>query len=181
MIDTKNAGEETARLNGGRRAGGDNCTLVHEDQGRYAGEWPRERFQVHGIRYEPAELNRSKLYLAFLPLLNSGRLELLDHPRMVSQFVGLERRTSRAGRDTVDHPPHAHDDLANAVAGVAALMGSAPTSVNVSRETAQVIGARMTALGRRSGYAGFGGFTSLAPSQPFSEPHVIARVRGDPI
>jgi hypothetical protein len=101
-----------------------------------AGEWPRERFQVHGIRYEPAELNRSELYLAFLPILNSGRLELLDHPRMVSQFCGLERRTARSGKDTVDHAPGAHDDLANAVAGVASLMGSGATSINISRETA---------------------------------------------
>jgi len=93
------------------------CSTVTGD--RYAGEWPRERFQVHGIRYEPAELNRSELYLSFLPLLNSGRLELLDHPRMVSQFCGLERRTARSGKDTVDHGPGAHDDLANAVAGVA--------------------------------------------------------------
>jgi hypothetical protein len=123
------------------------CSTVRGD--RYAGEWPRERFQVHGIRYEPAELNRSELYLAFLPILNSGRVELLDHPRMVTQFCGLERRSSRGGRDTVDHAPGAHDDLANAVAGVAALMGSAPMSVNVSRETAAAFGAAMADLGRR--------------------------------
>ena len=61
---------------------------------RYAGEWPRERFQAHGITYQPAEMNRSELYLAFLPLLNSARVDLLDNPRMVAQFVGLERRTA---------------------------------------------------------------------------------------
>jgi hypothetical protein len=91
------------------------CSTVSGD--RYAGEWPRERFQTHGITYQPAEMNRSELYLAFLPLLNSRRVDLLDSPRMVTQFVGLERRTSRAGRDTVDHAPGAHDDIANAVAG----------------------------------------------------------------
>lgn len=123
------------------------CLTVTGD--RYGGEWPRERFQVHGIRYEPAELNRSELYLAFLPILNSGRLELLDHPRMVSQFCGLERRTARSGKDTVDHAPGAHDDLANAVAGVASLMGAGVTSINVSRETAAKFGAAMAALGRR--------------------------------
>jgi len=31
---------------------------------------------------------------------------------------GLERRTSRGGRDTIDHAPGNHDDIANAVAGV---------------------------------------------------------------
>jgi hypothetical protein len=88
---------------------------------RYAGEWPRERFRVHGIDYEPAELNRSELYLAFLPILNSGRLDLLDSPRMVTQFVGLERRIARSGKDSIDHPPGAHDDVANSVAGAVSL------------------------------------------------------------
>ena len=76
---------------------------------------------VHGITYRTAELNRSELYLAFLPLVNSGRVDLLDNTRMVAQFVGLERRTSRAGKDSVDHAPGAHDDVSNSVAGVASL------------------------------------------------------------
>jgi hypothetical protein len=99
---------------------------------RYAGEWPRERFQAHGITYQPAEMNRSELYLAFLPLLNSGRVDLLDSPRMVAQFVGLERRTSRMGRDAVDHAPGAHDDIANAVAG--ALITKADAPMNITQE-----------------------------------------------
>jgi hypothetical protein len=88
---------------------------------RYDGEWPKERFLVHGISSLPAEKTRSELYLAFLPLLNSGRVTLLDNQRMVAQFVGLERRTSRAGKDTVDHAPGSHDDLANSVAGAIVL------------------------------------------------------------
>jgi hypothetical protein len=96
---------------------------------RYAGEWPRERFQAHGITYQPAEMNRSELYLAFLPLLNLARIDLLDSPRMVAQFVGLERRTSRAGRDTVDHAPGAHDDISNAVAGALVTKADAPMEI----------------------------------------------------
>jgi hypothetical protein len=88
---------------------------------RYAGEWPRERFRVHGIEYRPADMNRRELYLAFLPLVNSGRIDLLDHPKSIAQFCGLERRTARSGKDSVDHAPGGHDDLANSVAGVAAL------------------------------------------------------------
>ena len=84
---------------------------------RYAGAWPRERFQVHGITYEPADHNRSELYLAFLPMLNSGRVELLDNGRMITQFAGLERRTANSGRDSVNHTVGFHDDIANAVAG----------------------------------------------------------------
>jgi hypothetical protein len=37
------------------------------------------------------------------------------------QIVGLERRTSAVGRDTISHPERGHDDVANAVAGAAAL------------------------------------------------------------
>jgi hypothetical protein len=31
-----------------------------------------------------------------------------------AQIVGLERRTARGVRDSVDHAPGAHDDVANA-------------------------------------------------------------------
>jgi hypothetical protein len=56
-------------------------------------------------------------YAALLPNLNAGRVELLDERRLVAQLLGLERRTARGGRDSIDHAPNAHDDVANAVAG----------------------------------------------------------------
>lgn len=92
---------------------------------RYAGEWPRERFRAHGIQYELSEQPKSDIYRDFLPVLNSGRAELLNLPRLASQLCGLERRTARSGRDSIDHAPGAHDDIANVVAGVL-LMASAP-------------------------------------------------------
>ena len=45
---------------------------------------------------------------------------MLDDARLLTQLVGLERRTARGGRDSIDHAPGGHDDLANAVAGVSA-------------------------------------------------------------
>jgi hypothetical protein len=90
-------------------------TRVHGD--RYGGEWPREVFRKHGIEYKVADKTKSEIYLALLPLLNSQRVELLDHQRLVSQLCSLERRTSRAGKDSVDHVPGSFDDVANAVAG----------------------------------------------------------------
>jgi len=84
---------------------------------RYGGQWPRERLQVHGVEYMPADKPKSDLYRDLLPMLNSGRVELLDHPRLIAQLCQLERRTARGGRDSVDHPPGAHDDIANVVAG----------------------------------------------------------------
>jgi hypothetical protein len=84
---------------------------------RYGGLWPRERFAVHGIEYLTADKPKSDIYRDLLPTLNSGRVELLDHSRLIGQLCGLERRTARGGRDSIDHPPGAHDDVANAVAG----------------------------------------------------------------
>jgi hypothetical protein len=45
-----------------------------------------------------------------LPLINSGAVDLLDHDRLVLQLTSLEKRTSRGGRDSIDHPPGGHDD-----------------------------------------------------------------------
>jgi hypothetical protein len=100
---------------------------------RYAGEWPRERFREHGINYRVSDKPKSDLYRDVLPLLNSGKAELLDLPRLVAQFCGLERRTARGGRDSIDHSPGGHDDLCNSVAGVL-LQCTAKQPIRISRE-----------------------------------------------
>jgi hypothetical protein len=109
---------------------------------RYGGEWPAERFRVHGITYEPAEKSKSDLYGELLPVLNSGRCELLDHARLMAQLLGLERRTSRSGKDSIDHGPGGHDDISNVCAGaVLMVLGHAP--MQIAPETlAQVLSAR---------------------------------------
>jgi hypothetical protein len=89
---------------------------------RYAGEWPRERFRERDIGYEPAEKPKSDLYRDLLPLINARRIELIDDKRLQAQLCGLERRTSRAGKDSIDHGPGGHDDVANCVAGIAGLL-----------------------------------------------------------
>ena len=88
---------------------------------RYAGEWPRERFAEYGIMYEASAKPKNDLYRDLLPLINAQRIELLDNDRLVAQLVGLERQTARSGRDSISHSPGGHDDVANAVAGVASL------------------------------------------------------------
>jgi hypothetical protein len=91
---------------------------IHEVTGdRYGGEWPPDRFSVHGINYETSELNKSEIYREALPLLMQGRIEFLDHKRLIAQTCSLERRTARGGRDTIDHPAGGHDDCANAACG----------------------------------------------------------------
>jgi hypothetical protein len=66
--------------------------------------------------------------LALLATLNSGRIELPDDKRLVGQLCSLERRTARGGRDTIDHAPGAHDDLANVIAGLAYLYATNSSS-----------------------------------------------------
>jgi hypothetical protein len=94
------------------------CTVTGD---RYAGEWPREQFRHHGIDYRVSEKVRSDLYRDLLPLLNSAQVELLDNSRLFGQLCSLERRTARGGKDSIDHAPGAHDDIANAAAGAVVL------------------------------------------------------------
>jgi hypothetical protein len=90
----------------------------------FAGEFPRELFRQQGICYEVCKWPKSDLYRDLLPLLNSGRIVLPRNDRLVAQIVGLERRVTRAGKDSIDHAPNGHDDVANCVAGVAAVLHS---------------------------------------------------------
>jgi hypothetical protein len=98
---------------------------------RYGGEFPREVFRKFSISYEPSAKPKSDLYRDFLALLNSGRVVLPKHEKLVQQLVRLERRTSRAGRDSIDHAPGGHDDLANSVAGVADVISSGRGGYNL--------------------------------------------------
>jgi len=86
---------------------------------KYGVEFVQEQFRLNGIRYVEAERTTSDYFAGFLPILNSGRVRLLDHCRLAAQLCSLERRTSRVGaKDQIGHPPGGHDDLCAAVAGV---------------------------------------------------------------
>ncbi len=93
---------------------------------KYGTAWVTTQFLKNGMTYQASALAKSELYLAALPLLNAGRVQLLDSPRLLAQLAQLERRTVRGtGRDVVDHPPGAgsHDDVANSVCGVLVQVG----------------------------------------------------------
>ena len=96
----------------------------------YAGEWVAAEFRGHGITYEPSERNRSEIYLDLLPLINGGAVELLDNDRLISQLCALERRTTKSGKDSVNHPETGssahHDDVINAAAGVLVNVSAKP-------------------------------------------------------
>jgi hypothetical protein len=88
---------------------------------RYGAEWIAEQFCKTGITYSPAEKAKSDLYRESLPVINSQAVDLLDHPKLISQLCSLERRTARGGCDSIDHPPNGRDDLVNAAAGAVQL------------------------------------------------------------
>ena len=84
---------------------------------RYAGSWVSDAFRKEGIRYVASERSRSEIYLDALPQLMGGTASLLDNVRLVGQISQLERRTTRTGRDNIDHMAGASDDLCNAALG----------------------------------------------------------------
>jgi hypothetical protein len=101
-------------------------SLTRATSDRYAGSWPTEAFRKVGITVEPSTRTKSEIYQDCLPLVMSGTCELLDHARLLKQFGGLERRTARGGKDSIDHPPRQHDDVANAAAGALVLAAQTP-------------------------------------------------------
>jgi hypothetical protein len=100
---------------------------------KYAAQWPVSEFSPNHITYEHSERDRSAVYADFLPLLTSGRARLLDAPGLVGQLCNLERRASPMGRDRIDHPAGAHDDLSNAAAGALVLAGEESSMLDYFR------------------------------------------------
>ena len=119
---------------------------------RYAGDWPREQFTKQGVTLVSCDRSKSDLYVELLPALNSRKVELLDSERLRQQLLGLERRTGRSGKDSVDHAPGGHDDVINAAAG------------------ALVLAARKA---NRPELKVWGGYVAEAPGETFEE--MVAR------
>ncbi len=150
---------------------------VHEIEGdHYAGEWPREEFEKCGVSYRVAEKTKNEMYLEMLPILLSSGCELLDNPRISAQLTGLERRTGR-GRDSVDHAPGSHDDVANCVAGLLCRIAS----WNVTGGFAVLDWARKVAKEIAEGVRDLYGELIHKPAPPKPQPAVenpITRVDG---
>jgi hypothetical protein len=72
-------------------------------------------YREAGVHLIAAEQSRSDTYLAMLPLLTTGRMEIPDDPTLRRELIALERRPGRS-KDVIDHPRHGHDDVANACA-----------------------------------------------------------------
>jgi hypothetical protein len=111
-FDPESATDELARMFHHFR-----INTTHGDA--YSSAWCRTAFERRAITYLHCELPRTALYLNLLPYLNARTIRLLDHSKTVNQIAALERRTARGARDSIDHPRDQHDDLANAIAGLA--------------------------------------------------------------
>lgn len=83
---------------------------------QYGAELARTIYRNAGIELLAAPDSRSDCYLKLLPLMTSGKLELPPDPVLRLELLGLERKTARSGRDSVDHRSGSHDDLSNACA-----------------------------------------------------------------
>jgi hypothetical protein len=107
--------------------------ISHVTGDRWGGDWVQDRFRAKGgIAYRVSERTKSQLYLELLPLVNSGRIELLDNQRLVAQLCQLERRAARGtGREFIDHPPGAHDDLVNAATGALVIAAEGASTLAV--------------------------------------------------
>jgi hypothetical protein len=95
---------------------------------QYGAEFVVSAFRKNGITYKPSERSRSELYLEILPHFSRGAIELLDITALRTQLLLLERKTRSGGRDSVDHPRGAHDDIANSVCGALLLIAGSTGS-----------------------------------------------------
>jgi hypothetical protein len=146
---------------------------------RYAGQFCQELYTRNGIDYEVSELDRSSLFLECIPLINAGRVELLDHPETIRELKMIERRVGPSGKQTLTHPSRSFcfDDRANALAGAAYLAGVRPTNHIVCTHafTGELLyDSRDPSVGRNRdtrvapGFGAFGGAGSWLTRNPFT-------------
>jgi hypothetical protein len=98
----------------------------------YAPGWVEGAFRAAGCRYARSPLTRSELYLEGLPSFVRGLVQIPEHPVLIRELRLLERRTSRAGKDVVDHGAGGSDDYANVVFGAVRLATRPPAAVMVA-------------------------------------------------
>jgi hypothetical protein len=92
------------------------CAKVLGDA--YAGEWVSNAFKAAGVEYSRCELPKSALYLESLPYFMRGAVSIPNLPILIRELRLLERRVTRAGKDSVDHGSSGSDDHSNVLAGI---------------------------------------------------------------
>jgi len=90
----------------------------------YSAAWVETAWRAEGITYLRSELAKSALYLESLPLFVRGVVSIPDHSLLTRELRLLERRTSRIGKDVVDHGKSGSDDYANSLCGLINLLST---------------------------------------------------------
>ncbi len=122
-----------------------------------------ELFARYGMTLTRTEMTSSDYFHEVLPAINSRLVRILDSERLHSQFLQLERRTSRTGKDHIGHPIGSktiHDDVAVAVA-IALVSAKTKPAWNITPE--MMAAARRPWGGFTGGSGGSGGFGSDWP------------------
>jgi hypothetical protein len=97
------------------------CRSIHGDN--YSAEWAASAFTNAGVKFQRSDKSKSELYLEAIPSFTRGLINIPAHPQLVRELRLLERRTSRIGRDLVDHGKSGSDDYPNSLVGALRLSG----------------------------------------------------------
>jgi hypothetical protein len=82
----------------------------------YAAELSVALYREAGLGLVRSTVTTSEAFANLLPMLASRRVEVSDDPALRREVLALERRTGRAGKDSISHPPRGRDDVAASVA-----------------------------------------------------------------
>ena len=129
----------------------------------YSAAWAETAFTKARIRYQRSELNKSQLYLEALPHFMRCAISIPEHPKLLRELRLLERRTSRMGKDIIDHGRNGSDDHANALAGV---LHACVKGGTVGHDVPWVDGRPATLKTRRASAASGSGHGCKRPSIP---------------
>jgi hypothetical protein len=134
-LDPASVAREYAALSREYRCG----TVVGD---AYGARWVQGAFEAAGVEYRRSHLTRSELYLEGLPMWSRGLVSIPNHTALLRELRLLQRRTTRSGKDSVDHGVAGADDHANALFGAMQLCdkppemkGVMPILVTVRRST----------------------------------------------
>lgn len=93
----------------------------------YAAGWTESAWMTAGLTYIRSERAKSQLYIEALPTFTRELCRIPDHARLLRELRLLERRTSRQGKEAVDHGPRGSDDYANSACACLALLSQRGT------------------------------------------------------
>jgi hypothetical protein len=99
-----------------------------------AGSWRRA---PAGVGYEQSERFKSALYLESESSFTREHVRLPPHPILTRELRLLEKHAARSGKPDVTHPRGCHDDYANAVCGVIAMLTLVQPPIDWGRVVAE--------------------------------------------